>query len=230
MEQIISQTVEVLRRGGTILYPTDTIWGIGCDARNAAAVERLYAIKQRDRSKSMLVLVRSSEFGVRSSESSEFGVQSSESSEFGERSSESSEFGVQSSELMLPHTDNSELRTPLSELPRPTTYILPRSVWQPQLGDLVAPNLPADDGSLGIRVPQHDFCQQVISRLGAPLVSTSANLSGRPSPATYADIDPELFSRVDYCVPPLPAFLSAETRGSRILRLAPDGSLTVLRP
>ena len=144
----------------------------------------------------------------------------------------SSESGVRSSELSGCGSINSELRTPNSELSelRPTTYILPRSVWQPQLGDLVAPNLPADDGSLGIRVPQHDFCQQVISRLGAPLVSTSANLSGRPSPATYADIDPELFSRVDYCVPPLPAFLSAETRGSRILRLAPDGSLTVLRP
>ena len=56
MEQIIAQTVAVLRRGGTILYPTDTIWGLGCDARNRDAVERLYAIKQRDHSKSMLVL------------------------------------------------------------------------------------------------------------------------------------------------------------------------------
>ena len=184
MEKIINETVEALRRGETILYPTDTIWGIGCDARNADAVERLYSIKERDRSKSMLVLCS----------------------------------------CLSPFTFH------LSPSSRPTTYILPREVWQPILGDAIAPNLPADDGSLGIRIPNHRFCQEVIARLGAPLVSTSANLSGCSSPASYADIDPELKRRVDYCVPPLPELLSAETRGSRIVRLAADGTSTVLRP
>ena len=181
MEDIIRQTVEALRRGDTILYPTDTIWGIGCDARNAEAVESLYSIKERDRSKSMLVLVASEQW-------------------------------------------------PVNSVGRPTTYILPREQWQPLLGDCIAPNLPADDGSLGIRMPDHRFCQEVIRLLGAPLVSTSANLSGRPSPQTYDDIEEALRRRVDYCVPPLPEFFSGETRGSRIVKVNPDGSETVIRP
>ena len=195
-EEAIQQTVEVLRRGGVILYPTDTIWGIGCDARNADAVERLYAIKERDHTKSMLVLIRSE---VRS------------------RKSEAN---------LQPPT--SDLRPPTS--PRPTTYILPRERWQPLLGDCVAANLPAADGTLGIRVPDHSFCQEVMRRLGAPLVSTSANLSGRPSPHTYNEIEEELRRRVDYCVPPLPAFESHETRGSRIVKIDSDGRETVIRP
>ncbi len=181
MEQIIDQTVEALRAGKTILYPTDTIWGIGCDARNSDAVERLYAIKERDRSKSMLVLVESGKWKAASED-------------------------------------------------RPTTYILPRTIWHDGMHLEVSPNLPADDGTLGIRIPNHRFCQEVIRRLGAPLVSTSANLSGRPSPATYQDIEKALFERIDFCVPPLPEFLSGETRGSRIIKINDDGSQTVLRP
>ena len=180
MEDIIQQAVEILRRGGVILYPTDTIWGIGCDARNAEAVERIYAIKERDHSKSMLVLVESEKWEMGREE-------------------------------------------------RPTTYILPRSRWQAMLG-MVASNLPADDGTLGLRCPRHVFCQEVIRRLGAPLVSTSANLSGRPSPRSYDEIEETLKQRVDYCVPPLAEFESHETRGSRIVMIEADGSETVIRP
>lgn len=190
MEQIIEQTVEALRQGKSILYPTDTIWGIGCDASQEAAVERLYAIKERDHSKSMLVLVSVDMFNV---------------------------------EKLISSRDGQSANS------RPTTFILPRELWEPVLGGSIAPNLPAADGSLGIRVPAHDFCQQVIARLGRPLVSTSANLSGQPSPATYADIDPELMRRVDYCVPPLSALLSGETHGSRIVKLAVDGTQTIIR-
>lgn len=181
MEEIIEQTVDVLRHGGTILYPTDTIWGIGCDARNSDAVERLYAIKERDHTKSMLVLVESGEWRLVSGE-------------------------------------------------RPTTFILPRERWQTMLGKVIAGNLPAADGSLGIRMPKHGFCQEVISRLGAPLVSTSANFSGRPSPTSYDEIEDELRLRVDYCVPPLPEFLSGVTQGSRIVKINADGSETIIRP
>ncbi|MBQ8702996.1 MAG: Sua5/YciO/YrdC/YwlC family protein [Bacteroidales bacterium] len=181
MEDIIQQAVTALAQGGVILYPTDTIWGLGCDARNAAAVDKLYAIKERDHSKSMLVLVESGKWKVESGE-------------------------------------------------RPTTYILPRSVWHDAMHLEVAPNLPADDGSLGVRQPRHAFCQELIRRLGAPLVSTSANLSGHPSPQSYNEIEEELRRRVDYCVPPLPEFLSGETRGSRIVKVNPDGSETVIRP
>jgi L-threonylcarbamoyladenylate synthase len=179
--EIIEQTIEVLKKGGTLLYPTDTIWGIGCDARNATAVEKLYAIKERDHSKSMIVLVESGKWKVESED-------------------------------------------------RPTTYILSEKLWRPMLGDAIADNLAAADGSLGIRIPQHAFCQEVIHRLGAPLVSTSANLSGRPSPKNYEEIEEELKRRVDFCVPPLPELLSTETLGSRIVKLLPDGTTTILRP
>ena len=186
--KIIEQAVKVLLEGGTILYPTDTIWGIGCDARNADAVERLYTIKERDHTKSMLVLVAN-----------------------------------------LPSILNT-LNIPNTPTSRPTTYILPETMWRSMLGDGIADNLAAADGSLGIRVPQHAFCQEVIRRLGAPLVSTSANLSGHPSPQRYEEIEEELKHRVDFCVPPLPELLSEETRGSRIVKLLPDGTQTVIRP
>ena len=187
ISEIIEQTIEVLKKGGTLLYPTDTIWGIGCDARNRDAVEHLYTIKERDHTKSMLVLVESL------------------------------------NNLSIPNN----LITPTN---RPTTYILPEKLWRPMLGNAIADNLAAADGSLGIRIPQHSFCQEVIHGLGAPLVSTSANLSGHPSPQHYEEIEEELKRRVDFCVPPLPELLSTETRGSRIVKLLPDGTSTVIRP
>ncbi|MBR6048941.1 MAG: Sua5/YciO/YrdC/YwlC family protein [Bacteroidales bacterium] len=186
MEQIIQQTVEALQRDATLLYPTDTIWGIGCDARNTAAVERLYTIKGRDHSKSMLILCASEQM-------------------------ESGKWRVKNGE-------------------RPTTYILPETIWRRELKVAIADNLCAADGTLGIRIPNHPFCQEVIRRLGAPLVSTSANLSGHPSPKNYHEIEDELRRRVDFCVPPLPALLSEETRGSRIVKVNPDGTTTVIRP
>ena len=182
-EQEIKQAVEVLRRGGTLLYPTDTIWGIGCDARNSTAVEKIYRIKERDHAKSMLVLIAEGQW-----------------------------------------------QPPCDAGQRPTTYILPRNIWQEILGDGIARNLPAADHTLGVRVARHEFCQEVIRRLGAPIVSTSANLSGRPSPMQYEEIEESLRERVDYCVAPLPEFISNEKQGSRIVKIEPDGSLTVLRP
>ena len=181
INEAIRLTVDALRQGKTILYPTDTIWGLGCDARNRDAVERLYRLKERDHSKSMIVLVES-----------------------GERRAENGE--------------------------RPTTYILPHSEWHDRMHLAVADNIPAADGTLGVRMPRHAFCQEVIRLLGAPLVSTSANLSGRPSPKNYNEIEDELRRRVDFCVPPLPELLSEETRGSRIVKINADGSTTVLRP
>ncbi len=181
MEKIVEQAVAALRSGKTLLYPTDTIWGIGCNARNGEAVEKLYAIKERDHSKSMIILVESGKWKVESDG-------------------------------------------------RPTTYILPKEIWQGEMGLEVADNLAAADGTLGIRMPKHPFCQAVIKGLGAPIVSTSANLSGHPSPQNYEEIEEELRRRIDYCVPPLAEFLSGETRGSRIVKLNPDGSQTILRP
>ena len=186
MEHEITLAVEALRRGATLLYPTDTIWGLGCDARNAEAIEEVYALKGRDRSKSMLILC--------------------------------------TAEVVDATWDTAAFRN------RPTTYILPSSLWRKALRVNVADNLVASDGSLGIRLVNHPFCSEVIRRFGAPLVSTSANLSGHPSPASYDDISDELKCRVGHVVTPLPEFLSHESRGSRIVKIDEGGALTVIRP
>lgn len=190
MEQIVESMSKALQDGGTVLYPTDTIWGIGCDAGNASAIEKIYAIKRRDRSKSMLVLA---------------------------------------TEDMVDFEGHDAWHD-LFVGERPTTVILPAAEWRRMLRANVADNLLAEDGSLGIRLPQHALCQAVMRRAGCMLVSTSANLSGRPSPASYEDIDEELRRRVDYCVPPLRELMSAEHCGSRIVRLEADGGVTVIRP
>lgn len=186
MEHIIEHTVDILLGGGTILYPTDTIWGIGCDARNADAVQKLYSIKERDPKKSMLVLCTES------------------------------------------IVKDGAWRAEVDE--RPTTYILPADVWRQMFGEPLAGELVAGDGSLGVRMVRHAFCQRVINALGAPLVSTSANLSGQPSPASYDEISDGLRCRVDYCVPPLPCFESHENRSSRIIKISPTGEQVVIRP
>lgn len=185
-DQAIRNAVATLRGGGTLLYPTDTIWGIGCDACYETAVERIYRIKQRDRKKAMLVLV---------------------------------------AEEMLSDRIPPSVRSLLLTSQRPTTVIMPHS-W---LASTIADNLPADDGTLGIRVPRHDFCQQMILQLGHPVVSTSANLSGQPAPQKYADIDTMIQKNVDYCVPPFPSLDSHETRGSQIIKVSPQGETFVIR-
>lgn len=176
-----------LKAGRTLLYPTDTIWGIGCDATNAQAIERIYAIKERDHSKSMLVLASAS---------------------------------------MLSPALPQEAADLLLHSSRPTTVILPAEMLLAK----VAPNLPAQDGTVGVRVPQMDFCQALLHELGRPIVSTSANLSGHPSPASYADIEEDLRYRIDCALPDDPAFRHAPTGSSRIVKLLPDGTILTLRP
>ena len=182
----VNTALAALRQGHTLLYPTDTIWGIGCDATNADAVERIYAIKQRDHSKSMLILA--------------------------------------TEQMLTPDTPAEALQL-LLRSPRPTTVILPASM----LAVPIAHNLPAADGTVGVRIPQFDFCQQLLHELGCPLVSTSANLSGYPSPATYADIDPTLKQRIDCCLPDHPSFHHPTIAPSRIIKVMLDGTLATLR-
>lgn len=184
---VILDAVEALIKGGTLLYPTDTIWGIGCDATNDDAVDKIYSIKQRDHSKSMLILCADIDMIVR---------------------------------YVSPVSD--EVRNLLLCSVRPTTVILPLCK------KILASNLVAADGTIGVRVPQMDFCQQLLRSLGKPIVSTSANLSGHSSPTSYSDIENTLKSKVDYCVPPE---METDTggRSSRIVKLLPDGSLKIIR-
>lgn len=211
MEELIQNAVTVLRNGGTLLYPTDTIWGIGCDASNPEAVEKIFAIKCRDHSKSMLVLV---DTPILVSPDFIFPPSSSESS--------------------LPNTSpTSSLHSLSSTTPRPTTYIIPvpdgilsavdGRKWR------LSQNLIASDSTIGIRLPDHEFCLCLLKAFGGPIVSTSANYSGDPSPRDYEEISDNLKRAVDFALPPLPEFVSGETLGSRILKLQSDNTLWVIR-
>ena len=154
----IQKAVEVLKNGGVILYPTDTVWGLGCDASNAEAVQRIYEIKQREASKSMIILTN------------------------GER--------------MIWSTFNEipEVAWQLMEMSeKPTTLVLdnPKNI---------AKNLIAEDNSIGMRWVKEPFCVGVMNQLKKPLVSTSANLSGAPTPNSFEQISPEIRQSVDYVV------------------------------
>lgn len=158
MKDDINNAVEILKNGGVILYPTDTIWGLGCDAANTDAVKRIYDIKKRNDSKSMLVLI--------------------------DNINKIANYITQVPEIAL---DIIELAD------KPTTIILPGA-------KNLAENLIAQDGSIGIRVVNDQFCLKIIEKLKKPLVSTSANISGHKNPACFAEISPEIINNVDYVV------------------------------
>ncbi|AMO19475.1 L-threonylcarbamoyladenylate synthase [Flavobacterium columnare] len=154
----IHNAFEVIKNGGIILYPTDTVWGIGCDASNPEAVQKIYALKQRAESKSMIVLVN------------------------GDR--------------MIYNIFNNlpEVAWQIMDLSeKPTTLVLddPRNV---------APNIIAEDKTLGMRVVTEPFCFKLMERMKKPLVSTSANISGEPTPKSFKEISPEIINGVDYVV------------------------------
>ena len=154
----ISHALEVLRAGGLILYPTDTIWGIGCDATNPTAVERVYQLKGRDHSKSLIALLGNE------------------------------------NQLVAYVNEVPEVAYQLIEYTeRPLTIVYSGA-------KNLAPNLIADDGSVGIRIVNHVFCDPLLQRFRKPIVSTSANLSGQPAPKNFADISDEIINQVDYVV------------------------------
>ena len=151
----LQQALQVLRSGGIIVYPTDTVWGIGCDATNVEAVKRIYALKQREDSKSMLVLLDSAaklNYYVDVPEAAEMLL------------------GVQNTDRFA---DGAQ--TDLQDEPtKPMTIIYPNARH-------LAQNLIAEDGSIGIRITSEPFSQALCAQLKKPIVSTSANISGHPS-------------------------------------------------
>lgn len=160
MHRAVEQCVEILRAGGIILYPTDTVWGIGCDATNAEAVAKVYALKRSDDKRSMLCLMRDADMVVRY-------VNRAPGIAF---------------EVME-----------LSD--KPLTAILPGATG-------VAANLIPEAGTLGVRIPQHDFCQALLRKFGKPIVSTSANISGEETAKRLKDVVQEIIDGVDYVVNP----------------------------
>ena len=178
----MAEAVRVLKAGGVILYPTDTVWGLGCDATNAEAVERIYRIKQRQDSKALIVLADSEAMISR--------------------------YVAEVPEVAW---DVIELAT------RPTTVIFDR-------GLNLAPNLLAQDGSVGIRLSREAFSSQLCFHLRKPIVSTSANVSGQPSPRIFREIIEEIRQQVDYVVryrqdditPASPSFVIKLGRGGEV--------------
>ena len=185
MEEI-KKIVEVLEAGGIILYPTDTVWGIGCDATNAAAVQKIYALKNRADSKSMLLLTDSMA-------------------------------KVQAYVQEIP-----DVVWDLVECAdKPLTIIYPQ-------GKNVATNLLAQDGSIGIRITNEAFSKQLCMRFKKPIVSTSANVSGMPTPATFAEISDQIKNGVDYVVQHRQQELEKKQQSS-IIKFEKNGTFVLIR-
>ena len=182
----VKAALEVLGRGGVILYPTDTVWGLGCDASNEAAVQRIYEIKQRADSKALITLV-------------------------------DSEAKVEYYVPKVPPVawDVMELND------RPTTIVYDGA-------RNLAPNLIAEDGSVGIRVTNEEFSKELCLRFRRAIVSTSANVSGQPAPQCFAEISQEIIDAVDYVV----TYRQKERRKAKpstIIKLGPTGEVKVIR-
>ena len=185
-EDDIRNAVEVMRKGGVILYPTDTVWGIGCDATNAEAVARVYEIKKRADSKALICLV-------------------------------DSDARLQRYVKKVPNVAW-EL---LDCADKPTTVILDGAVN-------LAPNLIAEDGSIALRITQEAFSKELCYRFQKAIVSTSANISGEPSPGNFAEISQAIKDGVDYIVDPS---LEKESTGksSQIIKVGLDGEVKIIR-
>lgn len=182
----VDEAVRVLREGGIILYPTDTVWGLGCDATNAEAVDRIYRLKRSENKKSMLVLCASADMVVRY-------VNRAPGIAF---------------EVM-------EMAT------SPLTLILPGATG-------VAANLIPDERTLGIRVPDHEFCRRMLRALQRPVVSTSANISGEATPAGLQEVSREIIDGVDFVVNP--RFEGKPTRkASSIIAFGEGGEVKIIR-
>ncbi len=186
MEKEIYKSVEILKNGGTILYPTDTIWGIGCDATNSKAVQKVLKIKNRPKNFSFIILV--------------------------EKAPRINEYVEEIPEITWDLLSGFDL---------PVTVIYPKA-------KNLAKNVIAKDGTIAIRVVKDEFCQQVIAKLGKPIVSSSANLTGEPSPVMFKDISEELKKQVDYIVPIRQDKLS-KTKASTIIKLKLNGEFDIIR-
>ena len=167
------------------MYPTDTVWGLGCDATNEAAVSKIYEIKKRAGSKSLIQLVDSLSM-------------------------------LRKYINKLP----GNLESLLAQASKPTTVI-----YNDPVG--LAPNAVSKDATVAIRIVRHDFCQELLKSFGKPIVSTSANLSGQPTPKSFEEIDPVILKLVDYVVD-LPTG-NEPKEPSRIVKIERDDSIVVLR-
>jgi len=187
----LAEALRVLRGGGVIVYPTDTVWGIGCDATNEEAVQRIYALKHRADSKSMLVLIDSP---------AKLPYYIGEVPD--------------TAWALLDATDNNEGTKPL-------TIIYPNA-------RNLAPNLIAEDGSIGIRITNEPFSKALCTQLRHPLVSTSANISGQPAARCFSEIAQEILDGADYvCL--FRRDDDSEHEPSSIIKVNADNTFSIIR-
>ena len=193
IKPIVTQACAVLKGGGVILYPTDTVWGLGCDATNEKAVQRIFEIKRRSEAKSLVLLACDLDMVAKHIRQ------------------------IPSIAIDLVEVNDA-----------PMTIIYPGAQY-------LAPGVVAEDGSVGIRIPLEgeenwgaSFCKAVIRSLRAPLVSTSANISGEGTPHSFKEISPEIKDAVDYIVP---AGLEKGSSGrpSQIIKLGLGGEVKIIR-
>lgn len=185
-EEDIKESLNTLRNGGIILYPTDTVWGLGCDATNQSAVEKIFKIKSREEGKSLLLLVNSEQLIDR--------------------------YVQEIPEIALELIEVSD--TPL-------TIIYPG-------GKNLAHGVCASDGSVGIRICNDDFCNELISRFRKPIVSTSANFSGKVSAGSFSEIDESIIEKVDYVVKYRQDDRQKHT-ASPVIKIGLNGTVQIIR-
>ena len=182
----VEAALNVLRRGEVILYPTDTIWGLGCDATSEEAIRKIYEIKQRDDSKSLIILV-----------------------------------GDEREILQYVAAPDLAVFDFIAAQQRPTTVIFETAINLPD-------NLIADNGSIAIRIVKDDFCRHLIKRLRKPIVYTSANVSGQPSPRFFNEVSKEIKSAVDHIVQWRQGD-NTPSQPSQIIRWKKDGTPEYIR-
>ncbi len=186
LEKELSKSIEVIKNQGVIAYPTDTIWGLGCDATDEVAVKKIYEVKGRREDKSVIVLVSDDRMLLK--------------------------YVKDVPEMAWELMDYSE---------KPLTIIYPE-------GKNLAKGVIAQDGTIAIRVVKDDFCQKLIQKLGKPLVSTSANKSGEPSPQSFRDINQSVLDAVDYVVN-LRQNETGSASPSSIVQLGINGEVKIIR-
>ena len=196
-EEALAEALRVLREGGIILYPTDTIWGIGCDATNPEAVAKVFDIKKRPDSKSLVLLASDLDMVAKYVKE------------------------VPSIAVDLVEVNDA-----------PMTIIYPGAIaGKPDApGDHwhLAWNAVAEDGTVGIRIPLMDWCKNLAFKLGRPVVSTSANISGEPSPQRFSEIPQAIKDAVDFVVPPS-VDTQSSGRASQILKVGLRGEIEIIR-
>lgn len=186
LREEVNKALEILKNGGLILYPTDTIWGIGCDATNSEAVEKVFKLKGRSDEKSLIILLE----------------------------------------------NDNKLQSYIREVPEIAYDLIeysenPLTIIYSGAKNLAA-NAVAKDGSVGIRIVKHDFCEQLLQRFKKPIISTSANISGEATAANFSEISPEIKEGVDYIVDWEQDNMEKK-KASTIMKLEPGGLFSFIR-